>query len=313
MTDNFIRKPIKGPFPLTPLVLDRDENIDFPALTANVQYLEDIGYPGFIQFGTMGQLFTPSEDEFNRVCDNVVEAADDIAVVIGATAPSQREAIRRARYAEEAGADGSLLGPPYAVQPTASEVVSFYQSVANAVKGEMALMAYNNPALTRFTITPKLWNDHLHSIEAIKAVKDSVFESPHFWESSIINSGKIHFFSGNDNNFYFSSILGATGFTGVFTWVAPHLMQYYYEMCMNKNHLDSTLLDIYKQMVLSKGKLSRIPGAQGPPLLHELVELGGRPAGPLREPYERLDDAASGEIREAVAPLIEMESNHIVK
>jgi len=292
-----------------PLCLTDSREIDYTSLRSNIELVEEQGFPGFVQFGTMGQLYAPSEEEFERVCDVCIEATDSAACVIGSTAPNQRDALRRAAYAEQRGADGTLLAPPYAYPLDEQAAVQFYRDIDAHLNGEMAIMAYNYPTLTGVNLTPDIWSEDLHEIESIKAVKESVFESPQFWESVIVNADHLNFFSGNDNNFYFASMIGAQGFTGVFSWITPAMTLKFYEACVNERHFDPWVRHTYKQMVLAKGKISRIDGARGPALLHELVEIGGGNAGPLRKPYFRLSEESRRALKDAIAPLLEIETD----
>ena len=51
----FKRKPIEGIFPLIPLCLKENQEIDYEAIKSDIEALEDRGVQGFIQFGYMGQ------------------------------------------------------------------------------------------------------------------------------------------------------------------------------------------------------------------------------------------------------------------
>ena len=71
----FNRKPIEGIFPLIPLCLKENQEIDYEGIKSDIEALEDKGVQGFIQFGYMGQMNAPSEEEFNKVCDLAVNTA----------------------------------------------------------------------------------------------------------------------------------------------------------------------------------------------------------------------------------------------
>ncbi|MGH8916065.1 MAG: hypothetical protein ACRDZM_16335, partial [Acidimicrobiia bacterium] len=93
---DFVRKPLVGLFPLIPLSLDVDEEIDFEEVRRSVGLVAESGAPGCIVFGSMGQMASVSEREFDAVCEVAVEAghAGGIAVVVGSTASFQKEAVR---------------------------------------------------------------------------------------------------------------------------------------------------------------------------------------------------------------------------
>lgn len=309
----FVRKPIKGVFPLMPLCLKENQEIDYDAITWNIEWLEEKGMHGFIQFGCMGQMNAVSEIEFNKVCDLAVSSARGkrIAAVIGSTATSTQEAVRRAKYAEDAGADGSMLALPYAFPVTAEWAVEFFQTVDQALKGEMAIMLYNIPPTTGFNVTPALWKEHLLKIRSIKAVKDSDFAIPHHDEVLVTVADKINVFSCSDPFFWHDAMLGAKGIVGLLAWVAPRVALKYYQECMNGNQTDPWTLRVFKAMVTAFGAILEIPGV---PLwsyehgyLNALVEIGGAKAGPPRKPYGPLPRQARKIVEEVTLPLVKME------
>src|SRR3970040_1281509 len=101
----FARKPLVGLFPLIPLSLDVDEEIDFDGIRRSIALVAGSGAPGCIVFGSMGQMTSVSEREFDAVCDVAVEAGHEggIAVVVGGTPSHQREAVRGAGDAKKRG------------------------------------------------------------------------------------------------------------------------------------------------------------------------------------------------------------------
>lgn len=303
---------MEGGFPLMPLCLKENQEIDYEGIRSNIEGLEEKGVPGFIMFGCMGQMNAPSEEEFNKVCDVAVEASKNkkIACVVSSTATSTKEAIRRAKYAEEAGADGSMLALPYAFPVVEKWAVEFYQMVAEALKGEMAIMLYNFPPLTGFDVTPALWKEHLLKIEIIRAVKDSNNELAHRAQLLFTIADKVNVFGGSEYSFWHDSLLGAKGSTGQFTWVAPRLMVRFHEECRKGNHKSPWVLKVYKALLHARTGLFQ-PGAPlasyEATVVNHLAEIGGFKGGPPRKPYGRFPEEALKVLEEVVRPLMEME------
>ena len=309
----FKRKPIAGLFPLMPLCLKENQEIDYDGIKWNIEWLEEKGIPGFILFGCMGQMSAPSEEEFNKVCDVAVNASKGkkIACVVSSTATSTQEAIRRATYAENAGADGSMLALPYAFPVTDELAVEFYQDVDKALKGELAIILYNFPPLTGFDVTPSLWKEHLLKIRCIKAVKDSTASIHHHDELLVAIADKVNWFSASDPFFWHDSMLGAKGIIGILAWAAPRVVLRYYEECSKGKQRDPWTLRSFKALVNTCGVMTR-PGM--PPMssyehafLNALVEIGGGIAGPPRKPYRRLPAEVRKILEEGARPLLEME------
>ncbi|MEF8780986.1 MAG: dihydrodipicolinate synthase family protein [Haloferacaceae archaeon] len=305
----FHRKPMEGILALSPLCLNDDGSIDYDGIRSNVEWLEEQGVHGFIQFATMGQSMAPSEDEFDAVADVCVDAADDITCVIGSSASNQQEAIRRATYAEEAGADGTLLELPYMIPLQEEWVGDFYRDVAAELE-ELAIIAYNYPPATGVDISVDTWREELLDVELVKAVKDSNYATTHY--DRILNlSDEINVISPYDCHFWHDSQLGGEGLIGILTWAAPQTMLRYYRECAAGNHHDEWVLELSRTLAEVWGGVSSLPGrpivSNSPAILHELAEMSDRPAGPVRPPYRRLDDRAAEALQEAVEPLREIE------
>lgn len=309
----FTRKPLEGLFPLIPLSLDDDEEIDLDGVRHSVRLVAAGNAPGCIVFGSMGQMTNVNEKEFDAVTEAAVDEGHEagIAVVVGSTAAYQREAIRRARYAERVGADGSMLAAPYALPVTPAWAMDFFSEVATSLDGEMALMVYNYSPLNGVNITPEMW-ESLLDIENIKAIKESNFALPHFDQILLTIADRVNVFSGNDPAFFHASKLGATGATGIFSWAGLKTGTRFIEECRRGNHDDPWVRKAFEALQRMSASI-RKPGM---PLMlsHEhgylnaISELGGASPGSPRKPYRRIPESAVAELRAAAAPLQALEA-----
>ena len=289
MAPTFKRKEIKGIFPLLPFCQTQNFEVDYEAIRESVRFLKDNKIHGFVSFGCMGQHFASSEAEFDKVTDVCIDEANgELCAVIGTTAHNTNEAIRRLKYAEDAGADGSMLAPTYGLTLDREKCALHYQLCNDAIKGDMAIMAYNFPPLARgFNMTDNyMWEDHLLKMKNIKALKESTYNV----DRLLFNiADKVNVLAGNEPSFWRVSMLGGVGSIGQITWVAPKRMLRFYEECMKKNWFDPWVLNMYKA-IISPTSPWGIP--LGEPMtnwevavLNHLVELGGNKAGPPRPPY----------------------------
>lgn len=310
---DFVRRPLEGLFPLIPLSLGADQEIDLVEVRRSIGLAAAGGAPGCIVFGSMGQMSSVSEREFDAVCDAAVEAAGeaDIAVVVGSTASYQREAVRRARRAEQAGADGSMLAAPYALPLTPEWALQFFIEASESLDGDMALMLYNYSPLNGLEITARMW-DRLLGIPNIKAVKESNFALAHFDEVLLSIAGRVNVFSGNDPAFFHASTLGAAGATGIFSWAGLRTGTRFVEECRKGNHGDPWVREAFAAL---QGMSAAIRQAHMPRMLNyehgylnAVAALGGARAGAPRKPYGPLPEAALAELEAAARPLQALEA-----
>lgn len=300
---------MEGILALSPLCLHDDGRIDLEGIRSNIEWLESQGIHGFIQFATMGQSMAPSEEEFNAVTDVCVDAADEITCVIGSSAANQQEAIRRATYAEEAGADGTLLELPYMIPLQEEWVGDFYRDV-DAELDELAVIAYNYPPATGVNISVDTWREELLDVDSVTAVKDSNYATDHY-DRMLNLSDQVNVISPYDCHFWHDSQLGGAGLIGILTWAAPQTMLRYYEECVAGNPHDEWVIELNRTLAEVWGGVSSLPNrpivSNSPAILHDLAEMSDRPTGPVRPPYRRLDERASAALEEAVEPLREFE------
>ncbi len=310
---DFVRRPLAGLFPLIPLTLGTDEEIDFDELRRSVKTVAGAGAPGCIVFGSMGQMTSVSEREFDAVCEAAVEVGSEagIAVVIGSTASYQREAVRRARVAERAGADGSMLAAPYALPLSPEWVTDFFVEVAESLDGDMALMLYNYSPLNAVNVTAEMW-ERLVEVDNIKAIKESNTALPHFDQVLLTVAERINVFTGNDPAFFHGSTLGAAGATGIFSWAGLRTGVRFIEECRLGHQEDPWVRQAFRALQNMSAAIRR---PDMPPMLsyehgylNALSQLGGIHPGPPRKPYRPLPDEALAELRSAAQPLMEMEA-----
>lgn len=309
----FVRKPLEGLFPLVPLSLDDNEDVDIAGVRKSIDILGAAGVPGCIVFGSMGQMTSVSEREFDAVCEAAVDAghAAGLAVVVGSTASYQREATRRARYAEKTGADGSMLAAPFALPVTPDWAMSFFTEVAESLDGDMALMLYNYSPLNALNITADMW-ERLLEVSNIKAIKESNFALPHMDQVLLTIADRVNVFSGNDPGFFHASMLGASGATGIFSWAALGVGNRFVEECRLGHHNDPWVREAFSALQ----SLSAAIRKPGMPLmlsyehgyLNAIAGMGGATAGSPRRPYRPIPNEAVAELEEAAATLRALEA-----
>ncbi len=309
----FTRRPLEGLFPLVPLSLDADDEIDHDGIRHSIRLLAAGGVPGCIVFGSMGQMTNVFEREFDAVCDTAVAAAHEagIAVVIGSTAAFQREAIRRARYAERAGADGSMLAAPYALPVTPAWAMDFFIEVAESLDGEMALMLYNYGPLNGVNITADMW-ERLLEVDNIKSIKESNMALPHMDQVLLTIADRVNVFSGNDPAFFHSSMLGAAGATGIFSWAGLKTGNRFIEECRKGNHDDPWVRKAFAALQQLSASIRRpdMPSmlSHEHGYLNAIAGLGGARTGAPRKPYRPIPESAVAEVRKAASDLQALEA-----
>ena len=278
------RKPLQGVFPLVPFAVKENQDVDIDGLQHNIDFLARSGVPGFIAFGCMGEFYAPSEQEFNLVVDAAVQAAAGrLAVTIGATFQNTREAIRRATYAESAGADGVMIAAPYVINVNEDVVFEHYRAINDALT-EIQIMVYNYPPLPHgFNMGVAFW-DRLLELEHVKAVKESNGDVWHRANVLTKIADRINVFSGGEGWLFSDVLLGGKGLVSLFGIAVPKTVMKLYD-ALQRRELD-TAIPLHRKFTQL---CSYITGENEVAFLKATAELGGQKAGPPRSPYSPLD------------------------
>ncbi len=118
--------------------------VDEDAFRKLVEFQIESGTHGLVPVGTTGESPTLSHDEHDRVIELCIEqAAGRVPVIAGAGSNATAEAVRLARHAADAGADGVLIVSPYYNKPTQEGMYRHFTSVAEAV--DVAVIVYDIP------------------------------------------------------------------------------------------------------------------------------------------------------------------------
>lgn len=126
-------------FPVTPFT--EAGAVDLDALAAHLRKGLDAGPGGiFIACGT-GEFHAIDEDEFRAIVDTAVKVVAGRVPVYAGAGGSVAQAKRFAIAAQEAGADGLLLLPPYLVEVPQPGLVDYVTAVAGAT--ELPVIVYN--------------------------------------------------------------------------------------------------------------------------------------------------------------------------
>ncbi|MBO5490729.1 MAG: 4-hydroxy-tetrahydrodipicolinate synthase [Desulfovibrio sp.] len=130
------------------------------------------GIHGLVPCGTTGESATLSHEEHERVIEICIDQAKGrVPVLAGAGSNNTTEAIRLARFAQKAGADGALLITPYYNKPTQEGLYRHFKAIAEAV--DLPLVPYNVPGRTGCSLAPATLARLAHDFPNITGVKEA--------------------------------------------------------------------------------------------------------------------------------------------
>lgn len=132
---------------------DKNENIDYGALRAEVDWCAAQGADGVVATPSIGEfacLTTQERHECFRVVAEAASKHKGLRKLATIAAPYSREVIEHARCAIDLGFEAAQLVPPYYWVPDEDEVYAHYKTAAST---GLPIIVYHNPQLSKFYMT----------------------------------------------------------------------------------------------------------------------------------------------------------------
>lgn len=181
------------------------------------------GIHGLVPCGTTGESATLSHEEHEKVIEICIDQAKGrVAVLAGAGSNNTAEAIRLARFAKDAGADGALLITPYYNKPTQEGLYQHFKAIANAV--DMPLVPYNVPGRTGCNLLPDTIGRLAHELPNIVGIKEATGNLTQVSDVLEACPAGFQVLSGDDFTVLPLLSLGGAGVISVTSNVAPAAM-----------------------------------------------------------------------------------------
>lgn len=146
--------------------------IDYPAWKRFLDWQLAAGVPGIIILGTTGEFLTITDDERGAFVEATVKhIAGRIQVLVGTMNAYTPNAVRYSKQAEDLGADGLMIIPPYYYTPTDDEIFNYYKAICEGCG--LPIMLYNNPFTSNVDMSAKLVGRLTKSFEQIRYIKEA--------------------------------------------------------------------------------------------------------------------------------------------
>ena len=205
-----MHQPFRGSYTVTITPFTEDGSaIDVEAWKGFLDWQLEVGVPGVIVLGTTGEFLTVSDEERRLLVGTAIEhVAGRIPVLVGAMNASTTRAVRNAREAEELGADGLMILPPYYYTPTEDEIFGYYRAICEAVS--LPIMLYNNPVTSNVDMSAKLVGRLTRAFENIRYIKEASMDVGRVYDVIEETEGVMNVFAGE--RIVESFTLGAVGY-----------------------------------------------------------------------------------------------------
>lgn len=287
-------------FPITPYATDG--SVDLDGVRANARWLPESGVCAIVAPSGTGELFALTPDECAAVTRATVEAVAGHAPVIAAVGHSAAVAADLARRAEEAGADGILVLPPYYGNPDPRGLVDYYRTVGEATS--LGLMPY---ARDSAFFTPTIAEALIRAVPNMIAFKDGrgdvrLFRSIREHCIEQLGADRVVWLAGVGDDLiapYFAS--GAVGFTSSLACFWPEASVELYKLAAAGDM--TGLAELHERAVRPFYALRERGKGFEVSVMKAAMEILGHPAGPVRPPLGHLSARDLADLRAVIARL----------
>lgn len=268
---------LKGTFTVMVTPFSEDgRQVDEDAIRRFVEWQIQHGVHGLIPVASTGEFLSLSDAERRRVAELVIEQVDGrIPVLVGAGAENTWDVVRYSREAEELGADGVLIIPPFYSTPTDDELYEHYAAVGAAIS--IPIMLYNNPATSNVDMLPPLVA-RLSEIDNVSYIKESTMDATRVRDILRLCDGRMSVFGGIMG--YESFMNGAAGWTAVGCNLMPAGFSDLYRLCVETKDIDAAAAhyDRIKPVIDLVGQDRYVSATKA------ALGMMGLPVGPPRPP-----------------------------
>ena len=270
----------------------REGRIDHDALGALVRRLDADGVAGFVVCATTGEAPLLSDDERIAVLATV-KANTALPLIMGASATTADDVLRRMAAAMRHVPTAFLVTPPPYLRPSQDGLKTFFTAIADA--SPAPLVVYDIPARTgvRIELATLLALAAHPDIVALKDCGGRVEQT-----EALIADGRLQVLCGNDNEWFSTRCLGGAGAIAASAHVRTDLFVAFDEALARGDLVAGRAL--WRQLKPIAVGLFEEP-SPGP--VKALLAARGECENELRAPMTGASKALTARLREFVAAL----------
>lgn len=283
-------------YTITPFSQD-GEQLDLPALGQSIDRLIDSGVHAIAPLGSTGEGAYLSDGEWHQVAQYSLERiAKRVPSIVSVSDLTTAGAIRRARFAQQHGADAVMVLPSAYWKLSPSEIVEHYRSIGTAI--DLPIMLYNNPATSGTDMPVELILRIVSEVDNVTMVKESTGDIQRMHRLQLLGEGQVPFYNGCNPLALEAFVAGAKGWCTAAANLIPGLNQQLYQAVRNAD-LEQAKALFYRQLPL----LDFILKGGLPATIKAGLGMTGLAVGEPRRPVFGLNEQGRGVLKDLLHDL----------
>jgi len=249
--------------------------------------------------GGLGEGYFLIREEHEKIMEALVEAANGkVPTMTGIFEICTKEAVRRAKMAEDAGIDFLQVNPPHYLAPVEDEVYTHYKMIND--NADVGIMIYNTPWCTmNYEIKPKLM-ERLAELDNVVGAKWTSFDPVNFVTTLKRFSDRLNFID-NSTLTSLAFQLGAKGYISLLGNIAPKAELYLLSLLEKREYekfeQEHKRVHAWREVLGSAEEMS-LQGVGEGTITKAMFEAIGKDFGPPMPPQRRVSREAVKKVKE---------------
>lgn len=275
----------KGVFPAFYACYDAEGEISEEGIKRLSDDLFEKGVQGVYVGGSSGECVYQSLEERKETLKHVAEhAKDKLTLIAHVGAPSTKDSVALAQYAEELGYDALSAIPPIYYQLPESSIEAYWTAIMEST--ELPFIIYNIPQTTGYDLSIQLLEKLLANDKLI-GVKNSSMPVMDIERFKAAAHKDFIVFNGPDEQYVAGRLIGADSGIGGTYGVMPELFLKAEEYVSSgkfeeAKSIQKDINDIIIQLTTQDGSMYAV--------IKEIIKLQGIDIGTVRSPFEGISD-----------------------
>jgi len=284
---------LKGIVVSLPTPTKENYEIDYERFEEHVSWLVSEGMvegKGVLMgAGGLGEGYFLTREEHEKIMKTLVVAANGkVPTMTGIFEVCSKEAVRRAKTAQDFGVDFLQVNPPHYLAPVDDEVYTHYKMINDKV--EIGIMVYNTPwCAMNYEIKPNLM-ERLAKLDNIVAAKWTSFDAVNFVTMLKQFSERLNIID-NSTLTSLAFQLGAKGYISLLGNITPKAEIYLLSLLENREYdkfdREYERLHAWREVLGSAEEMGYRGVGEGT-ITKAIFEASGKPIGPPMPPQKRV-------------------------